>query len=124
MPVDGLDIPDSDAAGHKPQTLKSERCSRKGECVNRRSISLRASFSNLLRSAAVYPSPRIRKSTFSEDGPCCSKVMSEPGEGGTAASTNGAFGLTAIRQISWNAFLASRFFRTIRTGAVGAGKRN
>ena len=53
MPVDGREMPDSAAGGHRPQTLKSARRSLNGEVANRMSTSRRASFSNFGRSAAV-----------------------------------------------------------------------
>ena len=53
MPVEGREIPDSSAGGQSPQTLKSARRSLNGDTENRISVSRRASFSNLPRSAAV-----------------------------------------------------------------------
>ena len=62
MPVEGLEIPDWAAGGRGPHveilTIFLEWRSRKQNFGERR-----ASASNFFASAAVYPSPRIRKST-------------------------------------------------------------
>src|SRR5262245_54142851 len=100
-PVDGREIPDSFAAGQRPQTLKSFRRSLNGEVSKRTVTSRFASVANLRRSAAVYPSPRIRTSTFSADGPFFSIVIKSPGDSGTAASTNMSVGSTATDQTSF-----------------------
>ena len=51
--IQGRETPDSSAAGQSPQTLKSWRCSRKGDASNRILVKRRASFSNFARSEAV-----------------------------------------------------------------------
>src|SRR5450432_3643994 len=52
-PVKGREMPDCSEGGHSAQTLKSPRRSLNGETAKSISVSRRASFSNLPRSAAV-----------------------------------------------------------------------
>src|SRR4030095_501687 len=52
-PVDGLEIPDSDAGGEMAHTLNLRRFSLKGDVENRTSVSRLASASNFFVSATV-----------------------------------------------------------------------
>src|SRR4029453_14699550 len=100
--VEGREIPDSSAGGHRAQTLKSFLLSLKGETAKRRSVSRFASFSNFALSAAVYPSPRIRKSTLSAESPVFWISRSAPGGGGLEVSMKMSLGSRRTVQISRN----------------------
>src|SRR5664279_86588 len=124
-PVEGREMPGCSAGGHSAQTLKSCRCSRNGERENRISVARRASCSNLPRSAAVYPSPRISRSTLVAGSPIFWMVMSGPGDGGFNLSMNLSLGSMVVLHTSWklSSLPSLRPLRVIFTGAVGAGKR-
>src|SRR5688572_23701361 len=113
MPVEGREIPDSSAGGQSPQTLKSFLCSLKGECAKRISASRFASFSNFAVSDAVYPSPKIKKSTFVDGSPFFWNSSRGAGDFVFERSTNISFGSTRNVQISLKALFVSRFFKMI-----------
>jgi hypothetical protein len=118
-------MPDSFAAGTSPQTLMSFFRSLNGEVSKNTFSSRRASPSNLPRSRAVYPSPRIRRSSFSAGSPASCSFISAPTPVTLAPrSMNLSAGSTVVVHTSRKTFRGSRFFSTTRAGLSTAGKRS
>ena len=82
-----------------------------------------ASRCHLSISAAVYPSPSSRRSTFSLGSPFSRTAHTRPAVGAGARSTRGEAGSTGTDQTSLKGPAAARSSRATLTGPAGRGKR-
>ena len=96
------------AAGRSiAQTLKSFCRDRNGSTPNRISAIRLASAWNFSISFFVYPSPRMRRSTFSRGSPFCTTGHTSPRGSGGAGFTKREFGSTSTDHTGLNRFCAS-----------------